>query len=137
MKSYATLPLRLALGAVFIFHGLQKAFGLFGGPGIKGFSGMLAGLGFPFSEIMAILVAYVELIAGILLVLGVLTRISSLSLLIIMIVALLKVHLAKGFSIMNGGYEYDLVLILICLSLIISGGGKLSLGQKLNKLKNL
>ena len=136
MKDYAALPLRLALGAVFIFHGLQKAFGLLGGPGIKGFSGMLSGLNIPYPEIMATLVAYIELICGILLVLGLLVRISSFSLLIIMVVAMLKVHLSKGFSIMAGGYEYTLALILICFSLIMSGGGKFSLSNKLGKPRN-
>jgi len=137
MKDYAALPLRLALGTVFIFHGLQKSFGLFGGPGIKGFSGMLSGLNIPFPEAMAVIVAYIELIGGILLVLGILTRISSLSLLVIMLVSMLKVHLIKGFSNMAGGYEYNLVLILVCLSLVISGSGKLSLGKKISKIKNI
>ena len=46
MKNWATLPLRLGLGVMFIAHGLQKALGAFGGPGIEGFSKMLSARAF-------------------------------------------------------------------------------------------
>ena len=46
MRDLAVLVLRIGLGAIFCAHGVQKAFGAFSGPGINGFSQMLAGLGF-------------------------------------------------------------------------------------------
>jgi len=46
MEKWASLPLRLGLGIIFIGHGAQKAFGIFGGPGIQGFAKMLASLKF-------------------------------------------------------------------------------------------
>lgn len=132
MKPYATIPLRLALGLVFIYHGFQKVFGL----GVTGFSDILASLGVPLAGLLASIVAYGELVCGILIILGILVRVSSLFLMLIMAVALLKVHLSYGFSIMAGGYEYNLVVILLCLSLVISGSGKLSLANRLGKLKD-
>lgn len=137
MKSYAVLPLRFGLGVIFLYHGLQKVFGLFGGSGIEGFSMMLSGLGFSSAQLLATLVAYIELFGGIFLLLGVLVRLSALSLLVVMIVALLKVHLQKGFSLMSGGYEYNFLIILSCISLIISGADKLSLANKISILKKL
>ena len=56
---------------------------------------------------------------------------------VIMLVFLFRVHFVNGFSIMRGGYEYNFVLIMICLSLIIYGQGKLALGDKIKFLKNL
>ncbi len=44
--SPALFVLRFGLGVVFITHGLQKAFGLFGGAGVPGFAESLSGLGF-------------------------------------------------------------------------------------------
>ena len=131
MREWASLPLRIGLGAIFIAHGLQKVFGMFSGPGIEGFSKMLADLGFAPSVFWAYLVAYIELIGGIFLILGILTRLTSGLLFIIMAVALLKVHLNSGFFLSNGGYEYSLFLALACLSLLILGGGKLSISKKL------
>ncbi|MDD2689995.1 MAG: DoxX family protein, partial [Candidatus Omnitrophica bacterium] len=62
MKDWAGLILRICLGIVFVGHGLQKAFGLFGGPGINGFSEALFAMGFKPAIFWAYLAAYVELI---------------------------------------------------------------------------
>ena len=131
MKEWASLPLRIGLGAIFIAHGLQKVFGMFSGPGIQGFSKMLGNLGFAPAIFWAYLVAYIELIGGVFLILGILTRVTSGLLFIVMAVAVLKVHLEGGFFLSAGGFEYSLFLALVCLSLIISGGGKLSITKKL------
>jgi putative oxidoreductase len=131
MRDWMTLPLRGVLGIVFIAHGLQKAAGLFGGPGIEGFSEMISKLGFAPPIFWAYLVAYIEFLGGICLLIGAFTRIASGLLFIVMLVAMLKLHLSNGFFLMQGGYEYTLVIMGACLSLIIQGGGKLSLLKKL------
>jgi putative oxidoreductase len=130
VKNYAVVPLRLALGIIFIYHGLQKAFGFFGGPGIEGFAGMLTHINIPYPQILAIIVASIELIGGIFLFLGTLVRLSATSILMVMLVALAKIHFANGFSIMKGGYEYILLIILTCIAVIISGPGSLSITRK-------
>ena len=127
MRGWAILPLRIGLGAVFVAHGLQKAFGLFGGSGIEGLSRMLSGLGFVPASLWAHILAYVELLCGVCLLIGFLVRISSGLLLVVMLVAILKVHLANGFLMMSGGYEYNFVIICICIALLIAGQGSLSM----------
>ena len=131
MRVWAALPLRGVLGVVFIAHGLQKVAGLFGGPGIEGFSAMLSNLGFAPPVFWAYLVGYIEFLGGICLLIGAFTRIAAGLLFINMLVAMLKVHLSHGLFISSGGYEYTLVIMSVCLSLIIQGGGKLSLLKKL------
>ncbi|MBM3245482.1 MAG: DoxX family protein [Candidatus Omnitrophica bacterium] len=130
MTSLSILILRLALGVVFAGHGLQKVFGLFGGPGIPGFSKMLEQLGFVPAVFWAYLAAYVELIGGICLILGLFPRIAASLLLILIIVAAIKVHLAAGFFLSGGGFEYNLVIAAICLVIILLGGGKFSAFNK-------
>ena len=98
---------------------------------------MLSGLGFSSAQLLATLVAYIELLGGFFLLLGVLVRLSALSILVVMIVALLKVHLQKGFSLMSGGYEYNFLIISSCISLVISGTDKLSFASKIPILKKL
>jgi len=130
MMDLASLILRLGLGVMFFAHGSQKVFGLFGGPGIEGFSKMLTGLGFKPALFWAYLGAYVELLGGLSLILGLLTRISSLLLLIFMVVATLKVHISKGFFMSTGGFEYNLIIISVCIALIILGTGKFGINKK-------
>ena len=127
MADIAILILRLALGFMFAAHGLQKAFGLFGGPGIDGFSEMLSGLGFKPSLFWAYLAAYAELVGGILLAVGFLTRGTASVLLVLILVAAFKVHLNKGFFLSQGGFEYTLIIFSVCLSLILLGPGKFTI----------
>lgn len=121
---WALLILRVCLGVMFSAHGLQKAFGSFGGPGISGFSGMLSGLGVSPALFWAYVAAYTELIGGIFLIAGVLTRLSSLLLLILIVFAAIKVHLMHGFFAGQGGFEYTFIIASVCLVLLIAGPGK-------------
>jgi len=66
-------------------------------------------------------IAHHEVIGGLDILLGILTRIASVLLIIEMLGAILTVKLSKGFI---GGYEFELLLIAICLSLVIMGPGE-------------
>ena len=127
MIDWGILILRLGIGIMFTAHGLQKAFGLFGGPGIKGFSQMLSGLGFAPAIYWAYLAAYTELLGGVFLIIGLYTRSSAAMLLVLIVIAAIKVHLAKGFFLSNGGFEYPFVIAAACLSLILLGPGQFSI----------
>lgn len=127
MANWGMLALRLGIGVMFAAHGLQKAFGFWGGPGINGFSKMLQGLGFTPPVFWAYLAAYLELLGGIFLVLGVFTRSSAALLLILIVTAAAKVHLGNGFFLSNGGFEYTFVIACACLALVLLGPGKYSI----------
>ena len=71
-----------------------------------------------------------DCIGGLCLILGLFTRISASLLFILIVVAALKVHIGKGFFLADGGYEYAFIIDCMCLALIISGGGKISLLKK-------
>lgn len=131
MKDGAILILRIGLGAIFIAHGLQKAFGMFDGSGIDGFAGMLSGMGITPATTWAYIVAYVELIGGICVILGLFTRVASFLLLIVMVMATAKIHFANGFFLAKGGFEYNLALACMSAALILYGPGTLSINQKL------
>jgi len=78
-------------------------------------------------EVFAVLLIAAELVGGILLILGLLTRWAAKSLIIVSLVALVLVHLPNGFSLSTGGYEYILLLLAASVSLALSGPGKWSL----------
>jgi uncharacterized membrane protein YphA (DoxX/SURF4 family) len=78
------------------------------------------------------LVAWGELLGGAAMLLGFLTRWAALGLVIIQIGAIATVTYGKGFSAGGGaGYEYNVALIGMCLALMLTGGGRLSVDQLL------
>jgi putative oxidoreductase len=126
------LALRLALGVVFLGHGAQKAFGAFDGPGFSGATGFVASLGFRPARLWAALAVGGELAAGLLFLLGLWTPLAGLLVLATMAVAIAKVHGPKGFFVQNGGYEYNLVLIVAAMAVAAVGPGVFSLEHVLH-----
>jgi len=124
-SGYALSLLRIFLGIVFILHGWGKV------TAIDGVIGMVTSFGFPAPVLFAWLAALAEFAGGILLVLGLFTRYAAFAIAVNMIVAIIKVHLSKGFFLANGGYEFVLTLLVIAVALIINGAGMWSLEKKL------
>jgi putative oxidoreductase len=135
MRPFGLTALRVCVGAVFLAHGAQKLFGLWGGAGLDQTSSMLAGLGLPYPFPLAVLLGGTEFAGGILLILGGLTRWAAVALAIDMGVAIWKVHYASGFFLTgNGGrgqgYEFALVLLGALTCLMLSGPGALSVDDR-------
>jgi putative oxidoreductase len=121
-KTLAPLVLRLGLATIFIFHGLQKV-----GPSASWGTDWDPSKSMPWA--MQIPVAYGELIGGIALVIGFLTRLAALGLAVIMVGAITTVHLPHGFDGRTGGFEYPFALLVMCVTTVLLGGGLLSLDR--------
>ena len=134
MIGVGLLVLRLVLGVIFIGHGAQKLFGSFGGPGLKGTAQGFEQIGVRPGRLMALMAGLAEFGGGILVILGFLTPLAALALIGVMIVAVLTVHLKNGFFNTNGGYEFNLALAGIALTLLIVGAGAYSLDSVLGIL---
>lgn len=78
---FGLFVLRLMVGALLTMRGLQKLFGLFGGPGIDGFTQIVADSGFEHAKILAIAGGAIELVAGVMLIIGLATPIAAAGLL--------------------------------------------------------
>ena len=74
-----------------------------------------------------------ELVGGVLLLVGLFTRVVAALLAVNMAVATVLVHLPNGFVVANGGYEYTLVLALSAVGLAVGGSGAISLEQALGR----
>ena len=123
-KDVALFIVRLAVGSTFLLHGAQKLLGLFGGPGLNGFVQWIATFGMP--AWFAYCGAFGEFFGALMVFSGVGVRLGAAILLVDMAVAIYLVHWTKGYFIQNGGFEYPLNLILLCIALIVGGGGMLS-----------
>ena len=115
--------IRVAIGVIFIVHGSGKF--------NPGFIGFLSNLGIPTE--MQIPIALAEFVPGILLIIGVLTRISSVFLSIVMLGAIFLVKQAASLT-GERGFEIDLMLLVGNLAIIAVGPGRVSLSHALKKV---
>lgn len=129
---YGLLIIRLVLAAVFIFHGSQKVFGAFGGPGMQGFTSMLESMKVPMPQVSAWVSALTELVGGAIMLIGTGARLAGILMCINMIVAIALVHY-KAFSAQHNGMEYPLTLGCVCLGIALTGPGRITLDRMLSR----
>jgi putative oxidoreductase len=127
----ALFVLRVVVGGLFAAHGAQKLFGAFGGHGIAGTGQFFENLGLRPGERHARLAGLGEFGGGLLLVFGLLTPLGAAAIIGIMTVAVLTVHLTKGWQNTEGGYEYNVVLAASAFALAAAGPGGWSVDNAL------
>jgi putative oxidoreductase len=93
----------------------------------------MASVGLSPGYLMALLAGSAEFFGGLALLLGLLVRPAAAVLAVTMLVAIVRVHLDKGLFISNNGYEYGLALLVVSLSLAISGAGRASVDAVLQR----
>lgn len=125
-----TLIPRIILGMIFLSEGLQK----FITPELVG-AGRFAKIGFLHANFWATAVGLTEIICAILLLLGLLSRLASVPLLIIMVVAFITTKiptlLSKGFWTFAHEYRTDFAMSMLLILIIYSGGGRYALDEKI------
>jgi putative oxidoreductase len=122
LMKFGPLPIRILAGLTLMLHGLQKI------TDISGVQSFFPNIGLP--PELAIPVALLEVIGGLAILFGILTRIASGLFIIEMIGAVVVAKLSKGFV---GGYELELLIMAICISLFITGPGRISIEYEVLK----
>jgi len=127
-----TLLCRLAVGIIFFSEGIQKY--LF--PELLG-TGRFEKIGFNNAAFWAYFTGAFEIVCSVLILVGLFTRLASIPLFIIMIVAFITTKIPelteKGFWFMAHDYRTDFAMTLVLIYLLIYGGGKNSLDYKLQQ----
>ena len=134
-SNWATIPLRIVLGVIFFAHGAQKVLGSFEGPGLTNFIGGQAPFSFmrP-SWLWLAAAAFSEFVGGIVILLGLLTRVGAFFIACVMLTAIAGVHWPNFFA-SKRGVEFPLALFAMAVSLLISGAGSLSVDQAIGGKK--
>ncbi|MGE5143001.1 MAG: DoxX family protein [Acidobacteriota bacterium] len=122
-SSYAAVPLRLAVGGVFLHHGIMRL-----QVGLPGTAAYLHSVGVPFANIFAVILIGVEVVGGALMILGILTRIWGLCFVVEMVAAIVRVKLPGHVS-----FELQALLLAGAASLVALGDGPLALGMSLKR----
>lgn len=129
LAPYSYPLMRFVTGAVLVPHGYAK---LFQG-GVNGLATNLATMGFQPGIAWAYWIGILELVGGIMLAIGLLTRPVALLLFIEMVVIVFGVHLPQGFFWTARGFEYPLLLGILCLAIVFRGGDGLSVDRTIGK----
>jgi putative oxidoreductase len=132
---WSAVPLRLIVGLGFFQHGYAK---LSRGP--DGFVAILHAIGLPLSDLLGWATVAVEIIGGLLILVGAFVPVASVPMIVVLLVAIFTVHLPNGFSSIKlvsydgagahfgqPGYETDLLYLAGLLALCVGGAGPLSL----------
>jgi putative oxidoreductase len=125
------LVLRTVVGLVMAAHGAQKLFGWFGGYGLAGTGGFFEQLGFRPGRFFAATAGATELIAGLLLALGLLGPLGPALIVSVMLVAAVTVHGQHGLWASNNGIELTLLYATASAALALTGFGAYSLDAAL------
>jgi putative oxidoreductase len=123
------LLLRATVGATLIAHGLQKAFGWWGGQGLDSFKNTLSDMGYQHADVLMYVAAGAEIVAGVLLVLGLFSPLAAAAALAYLVNEL-AAHVAAqhhagdiGFFLPNGD-EYLILLTVALMAIILVGPGR-------------
>lgn len=121
---------RIVTGLMLIPHGAQKLFGWFGGHGLSGTGAFFeSSLGMSPGVFWAGMAGGIEVLGGLALVFGLLTRPAALAVAGLLFVAM-TVHIPQGFFWNNGGIEYPLMWAILALAIFVRGGGAYSLDAR-------
>jgi putative oxidoreductase len=120
LTPYAAFFMRLAVGGVFLIHGIGKF-----ERGIGATAHMLSGLGFPFATIFAVILITIETVGALCVLLGILTRAWAAVMAVEMVVAILAVKLPS-----HGNFELEGLLFAGALTLVALGDGPLSVAVR-------
>ncbi len=123
LAPYATLVMRLAVGGVFLRHGIMKLQN-----GLPATAAFLRGVGVPFADVFALALIAIETIGAACVLLGVWTRVWSAAMAIEMVVAILAVQVRRGAS-----FELEALLFAGALALVALGDGPVSVALRFKK----
>jgi len=126
------LIIRGMVGFILFYHGAQKLFGWFGGHGLAGFASYLKDKKVPMPEVNAYVAGGTEFLGGILLMVGLLTRLVCLPAAFTMAVAFAVGHGGK-FNVLSGGGEYAFTLCVVLIGLALTGAGRISADARVFK----
>ena len=142
-SEWYAVPLRLVVGLGFMEHGYAK---LARGP--DAFIAILQAIGVPLAHLLGWATITVEIVGGVLVLLGLFVRVAAAPMIVVLLVAIFTVHLPNGFSSIKllsydaagahfgqPGYETDLLYLAGLVALFIGGAGRFSLDRGLTRVR--
>jgi putative oxidoreductase len=127
-NTVAPLVLRLALAAIFIFHGFHKVHDEGNEWGAAWLKMSLPNSSEPPGKPMQLAVAWGELVGGAALAIGFLTRLAAVGIIALMAGTIATVHW-PNFNVHDNGFEYNMLIIAACAVLVLTGPGHIAVDR--------
>ena len=121
--AWGITALRIMVGVIFLMHGWEKLYVM----GIPATTEFFGELGIPAPMLAAACVAGLELVGGLALIAGLMTRWVAIPLALDMATAIVLVHLPMGFFAADGGFELALLVLISTVMLTLNGSGAFAL----------
>lgn len=133
LRDLPWLIVRVMYGFFFIPHGAQKLFGWFGGAGLQRTAEGFAHIGLEPGVLWATYIGCLELIGGILIVVGLFTRPVAVLFIGFMLAAAVHFNVPNGYFWTKAGIEVPILLTALAVAIAIGGGGPYSLDRRLGR----
>ena len=139
LQSLALLIARLGTGGILLLHGITHWTGA--NQGVANLTNRYAQVGAPYAEVAAWATIIFELVGGVLLIVGALTRFVGVGLVVLSVLTICYFSWWAGPDLLNadgtynGGYEYDVALGLLGLLFFAFGGGAVSIDRLFRRKK--
>jgi putative oxidoreductase len=134
LESLGVPMIRIAAGLILVPHGMQKLFGMFGAPPREGYVRFFTNLGLTPADAWITFIGCVEFFGGLMLAIGLFTRIAGAAIAIQMLYIAFFINWANGFFwTPKAGMEYPLLWGIVALAFVFMGGGKWSLDKAIGK----
>jgi putative oxidoreductase len=130
LKDLPLLLIRLTLAYGFYTPAMNKW------SDIESVAGWFESMGYPLPSFNAYMAASTEIAGVVLLALGFASRLISIPLIIIMFVAIITVHGGNGFEASGNGFEIPLYYLVMLITIVVYGPGKLSIEGLIRKSQN-
>jgi putative oxidoreductase len=130
LKDLPLLLIRLTLAYGFYTPAMNKW------NDIESVAGWFESMGYPLPSFNAYMAASTEIAGVVLLALGFASRLISIPLIIIMLVAIITVHGGNGFEASGNGFEIPLYYLVMLITIVVYGPGKLSIEGLIRKSQN-
>ncbi|WP_432710483.1 DoxX family protein [Pedobacter sp.] len=124
--------IRIALGLLIFFKGIalisnhQVAQELIYHNNVFGFSGMMA-------SVAIHIVAFVHLVGGLLITIGLLTRFAVVIQIPILLCAIFFVNIGKGFTVLNSELWLSVLVLILLIVFWVVGSGPLSVDESMKR----
>ena len=125
---WVTTLSRVFCGVVFVMHGTPKIMNLGG-------TSTFFSDNFGIPGWVAIPIAFLEFVGGLLLIVGLGSRILAALFILEMLGAMFFVNFAAGWDVFEGGYEYNLALIILLFAVLLFGAGPISVDRKIRPVR--